>query len=97
VDRLSTNFAVYRIQHFVALVVLLLVLPTSAPRPQTPDDTESTVAELQIGEYTTVLGNLEVVATGIVPPVEVRVALSGYTHLIFFWEVSAPSLVNDCR
>lgn len=96
-NRRSANLPVHRIQSYVALGALLFVVPTSAPRSQTPDDPQSLVAKMQAQEYATELGNLEVVASGIAPPIEARVALSGYIHLLFFWEVTAPSLPSNCR
>lgn len=96
-DRRSANLPVHRIQSYVALGALLFVVPTSAPRSQTPDDPQSLVAKMQAQEYATELGNLEVVASGIAPPIEAQVALSGYIHLLIFWEVTAPSLPSNCR
>jgi hypothetical protein len=96
-DCRSASLPVHRIQSYVVLGSLLFVLQTSEPRSQTPDDPQSLVAELQVQEYSTEQGNLEAVASGIAPPIEARVALSGYSRLLFFWEVNAPSLPNNCR
>ena len=96
-DPRSASLPVHRIRSYIALASLLFVLPTSAPRSMTQDNQRSLVAQLQTQEYTTELGNLEVVASRIAPPLQARVALSGYSHLLFFWEVNAPSLPNNCR
>ena len=96
-DRRSAKLPAHRIRSYIALGSLLFVLPTSTPRSQTPDDPQSLVAELPVQEYTIELGNPEVVASGTAPPLQARVALSGYNRLLFFWEVDAPSLPDNCR